>query len=107
MTNGVYGKMPERRQRWIDQLGSVAAEWGAVVPDDPGVGELADIFERRVGVLDTPAETVELLADAVESMRAAARLGGLLPEVVLWHLRHAVEQQRSASALTRPVRAAL
>lgn len=53
-------------------------------------------------------ETVELLADAVEGMMPEAQIGGLLPEVALWHLRHAVEQQqRSASVLTRAVRAAL
>ncbi|MGX1887121.1 hypothetical protein [Streptomyces sp. NPDC055287] len=36
------------------------------------------------------------LTAVVEDLRAAARLGGLLPVVTLWHLHRAVEQERAA-----------
>ncbi|WP_274036349.1 hypothetical protein [Streptomyces sp. MMBL 11-1] len=38
----------------------------------------------------------EAMAAVADSLRAASRLGGLLPAVSLWHLRAAVEKEREA-----------
>ncbi|MFI9019680.1 hypothetical protein ACIGZI_37310 [Streptomyces griseus] len=81
-----------------------AARWGGHVPEDPGITELADLLETAAA--DTPAPPARpgapghpakaLLAGAVESLRAAARLGGLLPAVTLWHLQRAIDQEHTA-----------
>ncbi|MFH8873617.1 hypothetical protein [Streptomyces griseus] len=77
-----------------------AARWGGHVPEDPGITELADLLETAAA--DTPARPGDpghtartLLAGAVESLRAAARLGGLLPAVTLWHLQRAIDQEHT------------
>ncbi|MEE1736223.1 hypothetical protein PUR49_06850 [Streptomyces sp. BE147] len=91
----------------VAQLGDAAAGWGGEVPEDPGIAELADLFEAVVA--DVPARTGEpgnvartSLAGAVEDLRAAARLGGLLPAVTLWHLHRAMEQERAAHQHLHP-----
>ncbi|MFJ7416492.1 hypothetical protein ACIQWZ_37695, partial [Streptomyces sp. NPDC098077] len=74
--------------RRVTQLADAAARWGGHVPDDPGITELADLLETAATNApdhpDHPGHTAKtLLAGAVENLRAAARLGGLLPAVTL------------------------
>ncbi|MGW5925958.1 hypothetical protein ACWF2L_06875 [Streptomyces anulatus] len=86
--------------RRVTQLAEAAARWGGHVPDDPGITELADLLEAAARVPDRPGgpghTTRALLAGAVEDQRAAARLGGLLPAVTLWHLQRAIDQEHTA-----------
>lgn len=89
------------RRRWrVAQLSDAATQWGKKVPEDPGITELADLLEEVADVLahpDEPRRTVRAeLTAAVEDLRAAARLGGLLPVVTLWHLHRAVQEERAA-----------
>ncbi|MEV6477877.1 hypothetical protein [Streptomyces sp. NPDC051657] len=93
------------RGRRVTQLGEAAARWGGQVPEDPGITELADLLETAANNTPdrpgTPAHTAKtLLAGAVESLRAAARLGGLLPAVTLWHLQRAIDQEHTAHQQT-------
>ncbi|MFD9425370.1 MULTISPECIES: hypothetical protein [unclassified Streptomyces] len=83
------------------QLGDAVAGWGRAVPEDPGIAELADLLEEaaadvavRAGEPGHAAKV--LLTGAVQNLRAAARLGGLLPAVILWHLHRATEQESAA-----------
>ncbi|MFI9019677.1 hypothetical protein ACIGZI_37295 [Streptomyces griseus] len=92
------------RDRRLTQLADAATRWGGHVPDDPGITELADLLETAAA--DTPAPPARpgdpghaakaLLAGAVENLRAAARLGGHLPAVTLWHLQRAIDQEHTA-----------
>ncbi|MBQ1111123.1 hypothetical protein [Streptomyces sp. 404i] len=87
--------------RRVTQLAGAAARWGGQVPDDPGITELADLLEAAAtNAPDRPGgpghTTRALLAGAVEDLRAAARLGGLLPAVTLWHLQRAIDQEHTA-----------
>ncbi|MFL0028343.1 hypothetical protein ACJBCE_36055 [Streptomyces sp. NBUL23] len=98
------------RDRRLTQLADAATRWGGHVPDDPGITELADLLETAAA--DTPAPPARpgapghpakaLLAGAVENLRAAARLGGLLPAVTLWHLQRAIDQEHTAHQQTVP-----
>ncbi|WP_331762876.1 hypothetical protein [Streptomyces anulatus] len=90
------------RGRRVTQLAEAAARWGGHVPEDPGITELADLLETAAtpGNPGHPAST--LLAGAVENLRAAARLGGHLPAVTLWHLQRAIDQERTAHQQTVP-----
>ncbi|MFI5654878.1 hypothetical protein ACIA71_27070 [Streptomyces anulatus] len=87
--------------RRVAQLAEAAARWGGHVPDDPGITELADLLETAANAAPDrpggPGHTARaLLAGAVEDLRAAARLGGLLPAVTLWHLQRAIDQEQTA-----------
>ncbi|GAA5606856.1 MULTISPECIES: hypothetical protein [Streptomyces] len=94
------------RDRRVTQLAEAAARWGGHVPDDPGITELADLLETAANAPDRsgnpdhpggPGHTARaLLAGAVENLRAAARLGGLLPAITLWHLQRAIDQEHTA-----------
>ncbi|MCX4399497.1 hypothetical protein OG887_43430 (plasmid) [Streptomyces sp. NBC_00053] len=89
------------RGRLVTQLADAAASWGGQVPEDPGITELADLLEAAAnGVPARPGDPGPnprtLLAGAVEDLRAAARLGGLLPAVTLWHLQRAIDQEHTA-----------
>ncbi|WP_405438778.1 hypothetical protein [Streptomyces anulatus] len=92
--------------RRVTQLAEAAARWGGHVPEDPGITELADLLEAAARVPDRPGgpghTTRALLAGAVEDLRAAARLGGLLPAVTLWHLQRAIDQEHTAHQQTVP-----
>ncbi|SCE59239.1 hypothetical protein [Streptomyces sp. OspMP-M43] len=95
------------RDRRLTQLADAAARWGGHVPEDPGITELADLLETaaadtlaRPGAPGHPAKA--LLAGAVENLRAAARLGGHLPAVTLWHLQRAIDQEHTAHQQTVP-----
>ncbi|MFJ6810975.1 hypothetical protein ACIQRK_34110 [Streptomyces anulatus] len=94
------------RGRRVTQLADAAARWGGHVPDDPGITELADLLETATRAPDRPGgpghTTRALLAGAVEDLRAAARLGGLLPAVTLWHLQRAIDQEHTAHQQTVP-----
>ncbi|MFE1820512.1 hypothetical protein ACFW9S_16055 [Streptomyces anulatus] len=93
--------------RRVTQLADAAARWGGHVPEDPGITELADLLETAAtNAPDRPGDsghtTRALLAGAVEDLRAAARLGGLLPAVTLWHLQRAIDQEHTAHQHTVP-----
>ncbi|MGW1437600.1 hypothetical protein ACWD7M_20435 [Streptomyces griseus] len=108
------------RDRRLTQLADAATRWGGHVPEDPGITELADLLETAAA--DTPAPPGDpggdpghtarpgdpghtakaLLAGAVENLRAAARLGGHLPAVTLWHLQRAIDQEHTAHQQTVP-----
>ncbi|MFD7676207.1 hypothetical protein [Streptomyces anulatus] len=93
--------------RRVTQLADAAARWGGHVPEDPGITELADLLETAAtNAPDRPGgpghTTRALLAGAVEDLRAAARLGGLLPAVTLWHLQRAIDQEHTAHQQTVP-----
>ncbi|MFJ1804207.1 hypothetical protein [Streptomyces sp. NPDC088180] len=98
--------------RRVTQLAEAAARWGRHVPEDPGITELADLLETAANAPDhpggpdhpgDPGHTARaLLAGAVENLRAAARLGGLLPAITLWHLQRAIDQEHTAHQQTVP-----
>ncbi|MET9708424.1 hypothetical protein AB0C94_34960 [Streptomyces griseus] len=98
------------RGRRVTQLAEAAARWGGHVPEDPGVTELADLLETAAADIPAPPggpgdsghPVKALLDDAVENLRAAARLGGLLPAVTLWHLQRAIDQEHTAYQQTVP-----
>ncbi|MFG2221117.1 hypothetical protein ACGFN1_41100 [Streptomyces sp. NPDC048685] len=70
------------------------------MPDDPGFIELADLLALVAAHLPEDlaarAEAATSLEMAVEHLRAADRLGGLLPVVTLHHLRLALQYERNA-----------
>lgn len=94
------------RAQAVDELAGAAAAWGCEVPDDPGVGELADQLAHVAGHLPehlvNRTEVAAALGRAVEHLRAVARLGGLLPFVALHQLRLALECERSARQYLDP-----
>ncbi|MFJ8255619.1 hypothetical protein [Streptomyces sp. NPDC094466] len=92
------------RGRRVTQLAEAVTRWGGQVPEDPGITELADLLETAAtNAPDHPGHTAKtLLAGAVENLRAAARLGGLLPAVTLWHLQRAIDQEHTAHQNTVP-----
>ncbi|MEU5288519.1 hypothetical protein AB0G97_31585 [Streptomyces sp. NPDC020755] len=84
------------RGRLIVELSRAVTLRGGQVPEDPGVAELADLLDGAAATLHGAIRSgarAELTV-AVAHLRAADRLGGLLPAVTLWHLRQAL--QRSA-----------
>ncbi|MFI8817951.1 MULTISPECIES: hypothetical protein [unclassified Streptomyces] len=92
--------MAGARGRLVVRLGDAVVRWGGQVPEDPGIAELADLLEKTAGGLALP-DAVRCgpqaeLARAVDHLRAAARLGGLLPAVTLWHLHSAVRWEQAA-----------
>ncbi|EHM24173.1 MULTISPECIES: hypothetical protein [Streptomyces] len=92
--------------RRVTQVAEAAARWGGQVPDDPGITELADLLGAATNAPDHPGgpghTAKTLLTGAVESLRAAARLGGLLAAVTLWHLQRAIDQEHTAHQQTVP-----
>ncbi|MET9708429.1 hypothetical protein AB0B51_37975 [Streptomyces griseus] len=94
------------RDRRRIQLAETAARWGGQVPEDPGITELADLLETAANAPAPPGDlghpVKALLAGAVENLRAAARLGGLLPAVTLWYLQRAIDQEHTAHQQTVP-----
>ena len=98
--NALPARCSSARARAVEELADAAAKWGCDVPDDPGVTELADQLAHVAGHLPEDftarAEAATRLEAAVEHLRAAARLGGLLPLVILHHLRLALQCERSA-----------
>ncbi|MEU7738489.1 hypothetical protein AB0B51_36575, partial [Streptomyces griseus] len=77
---------------------------------DPGLRARHGLLETAAadipappGTPDDPGHPVKALLDtAVENLRAAARLGGLLPAVTLWHLQRAIDQEHTAHQQTVP-----
>ncbi|MEU6957626.1 hypothetical protein [Streptomyces sp. NPDC045714] len=103
----IASRLAAGRGRRVTQLADAAARWGGHVPEDPGITELADLLETAAADIPDrpggPGHTARiLLAGAVEDLRAAARLGGLLPAVTLWHLQRAIDQERTAHQQTVP-----
>ncbi|MGW2090246.1 hypothetical protein [Streptomyces sp. NPDC001880] len=86
------------RGRVIIKLSGAAARWGGVVPDDPGVAELADLLEEAAGTFheETASRAKAELMSGVAHLRAADRLGGLLPAVTLWHLNQTLQRADAA-----------
>lgn len=89
------------RGRLIIELSCAVTSQGGQVPEDPGVAELADLLDGVAATLHdaTRSGTRAELAIAVSHLRAADRLGGLLPAVTLWHLRQALQR---AATLPHP-----
>ncbi|MFD7417883.1 hypothetical protein [Kitasatospora purpeofusca] len=103
----ISSRLAAAHGRRVTQLADAAARWGGHVPEDPGITELADLLETAAtNAPDRPGDsghtTRALLAGAVEDLRAAARLGGLLPAVTLWHLQRAIDQEHTAHQHTVP-----
>jgi hypothetical protein len=73
-------RLAAARDCLVARLGDAVARWGGTVPEDPGIAELADLLEETAGTFrdQTGAPKTELLA-AVNHLRDADRLGGLLP----------------------------
>ncbi|MFF3787186.1 hypothetical protein [Streptomyces sp. NPDC001933] len=86
------------RGRIIIKLSGAAARWGGVVPDDPGIAELADLLEQAAGTFhdETASRAKAELVSGVAHLRAADRLGGLLPAVTLWHLNQTLQRTDAA-----------
>jgi hypothetical protein len=106
--NALTGRCSPARARAVEELAEAAAKWGCDVPDDPGLTELADQLAYVAGHLPedcaSRAEVTPRLETAVEHLRAAARLGGLMTLVALHHIRLALQYERSACQdLERPV----
>lgn len=95
---------PLDRTHAFTSLEAAVQSWGVDVPEDPGPGELAQLLDEVVERLsvdrsDERSRTAaESLAQAVEALRAVARLGSLLPTISLWHLRTALRQEAVARA---------
>lgn len=107
--NALTDRLLPVRARAVDELADAAAKWDCEVPDDPGVTELADELARAADRIpsdvDGHADVTANLTAAVEHLRAASRLGGLMPLVTCYHLRRALQRHRSAhQALDRSVR---
>ncbi|MFI6528175.1 hypothetical protein [Streptomyces uncialis] len=98
--NELTARCSHAHSRAVEELAEATAKWGCAVPDDPGITELADQLAYVAGHLPedlvSRAEAATDLEAAVELLRAAARLGGLLPVVTLHHLRLALQRERSA-----------
>lgn len=106
--NALTTRCSPARCRAVEELAEATAKWGSAVPDDPGITEIADQLAYVAGHLPEDlinrAEAATDLEAAVEHLRAAARLGGLLPVVTLYHLRVALQCERSArQGQDRPV----
>ncbi|CAM5671303.1 hypothetical protein [Streptomyces atroolivaceus] len=95
MINGdLSARLAGARGRLIIELSCAVTGWGGQVPEDSGVAELADLLDGAAANLHdvTRSGTRAELALAVGHLRAADRLGGLLPAVTLWHLRQALQR---------------
>ncbi|MER7312441.1 MULTISPECIES: hypothetical protein [Streptomyces] len=95
------------RGRLIIELSRAVTDWGGQVPEDPGVAELAVLLEGAAAKLHdvTSSSTRAELAGAVGHLRAADRLGGLLPAVTLWHLGQALQRAATLPGATEPTTA--
>ncbi|MCX4791918.1 hypothetical protein OG369_39355 [Streptomyces sp. NBC_01221] len=103
VTHGdVTTRPPLDRADAFTALETAVQWWGADVPDDPGVGELAQLLDEIVERLrgnqgdERSRKAAGPLAEVAEALRAVARLGTLLPVVSLWHLRTALQQEAVA-----------
>ncbi|MFG2211028.1 hypothetical protein [Streptomyces sp. NPDC048638] len=98
--NELTARCSSARSRAVEELAEATAKWGCAVPDDPGITELADQLAYVAGHLPEDlvnrTEAATDLEAAVEHLRAAARLGGLLPLVTLHHLHLARQREHSA-----------
>ncbi|WP_206312862.1 hypothetical protein [Streptomyces sp. 196(2019)] len=104
MINGdLSARLADARGRLINELSSAVTDWGGQVPEDPGVAELAVLLEDVAARLHTiTSSTRAELAGAVSHLRAADRLGGLLPAVTLWHLGQALQQAATLPGIQEP-----
>ncbi|MFE3379335.1 hypothetical protein [Streptomyces anulatus] len=98
-------RLAAARGRLIIDLSRAVTRWGGQVPEDPGVAELADLLDGAAATLHgtTRSGARTELAVAVYHLRAADRLGGLLPAVTLWHLRQAHQRSADLPAPTGPI----
>lgn len=104
MINGdLSARLADARGRLINELSRAVTDWGGQVPEDPGVAELAVLLEDAAANLHTiTSSTRAELAGAVGHLRAADRLGGLLPAVTLWHLRQALQRAATLPGIQDP-----
>ncbi|MEU5036054.1 hypothetical protein AB0G48_18130 [Streptomyces rubiginosohelvolus] len=99
-------RLADARGRLIIELSRAVTDWGGQVPDDPGVAELAVLLDDAAANLhDITASTRAELAGAVGHLRAADRLGGLLPAVTLWHLHQALRRAATLPGAQEPTAA--
>lgn len=99
-------RLANARGRLINELSSAVTDWGGQVPEDPGNAELAVLLEDAAARLHTiTSSTRAELAGAVGHLRAADRLGGLLPAVTLWHLRQALQRAATLPGTQDPTTA--
>ncbi|MFI5740952.1 hypothetical protein ACIA9I_21600 [Streptomyces anulatus] len=109
----IIGDLSERlaapRGRLITELSLAVTRWGGQVPEDPGVAELADLLEDAAATLHgtTRSDALTELGFTVAHLRAADRLGGLLPAVTLWHLRQALQRAATLPGAAEPTTAGL
>ncbi|MGW0669879.1 hypothetical protein [Streptomyces sp. NPDC002746] len=109
MINGdLSTRLADVRGRLIIELSDAVTGWGGQVPEDPGVAELADLLDTAAANLhDATRSGIRAeLALAVGHLRAADRLGGLLPAVRLWHLRQALQRAATLPDSREPTSAA-
>ncbi|WP_202419529.1 hypothetical protein [Streptomyces sp. YIM 132580] len=107
MINGdLSARLADARGRLINELSSAVTDWGGQVPEDPGVAELAVLLEDVAACPHTiTSSTRAELAGAVGHLRAADRLGGLLPAVTLWHLGQALQRAATLPGIQDPTTA--
>ncbi|WP_180288771.1 hypothetical protein [Streptomyces sp. ScaeMP-e48] len=100
-------RLADARARVIIELSRAVTDWGGRVPEDPGVAELAVLLEDAAANLHhvTSSSTRAELAGAVGHLRAADRLGGLLPAVTLWHLGQALQRAATLPGAQEPTTA--
>ncbi|MFC8863251.1 hypothetical protein BCL80_11559 [Streptomyces avidinii] len=99
-------RLADARARVIIELSRAVTDWGGQVPEDPGVAELAVLLEDAAANLHTITSfTRTELAGAVAHLRAADRLGGLLPAVTLWHLGQALRRAAPLPGTAEPTTA--
>ncbi|MEU1223070.1 hypothetical protein [Streptomyces microflavus] len=103
---GLSARLAGARARLIDELSRAVTGWGGQVPEDPGVAELAVLLEEVAANLRAiTSSTRAELAGAVGHLRAADRLGGLLPAVTLWHLGQALQRAETLPGTADPTTA--
>ncbi|MFB8310290.1 hypothetical protein ACFC5T_17205 [Streptomyces sp. NPDC055961] len=109
--NALTARCSPARSQAVAELAEATAKWGCAVLDDPGIAELADQLAQVASHIPQDlvnrGEAAAALEAAAEHLRAAARLGGLLPLVIRHHLNLALQCERSArQGQARPVPAA-
>ncbi|MFF9074486.1 hypothetical protein ACF1A9_19615 [Streptomyces sp. NPDC014872] len=98
--NALAVRLAPLRARAIEELADALAKWGADVPEDPGVAELAALLAETARHfphdVDGRAPATAYLEVALEHLGAAVRLRSLLPLITCHHLRLALQQVRSS-----------
>ncbi|MFE7049862.1 hypothetical protein ACFVAM_16040 [Streptomyces californicus] len=102
---GLSARLADARGRLIIELSRAVTDWGGQVPEDPGVAELVGLLGDAAANHHVTSSTRSELAGAVGHLRAADRLGGLLPAVTLWHLGQALQRAATLPGAQEPTTA--